>query len=694
MPNVRVTPDSGQFLAHIREFTEAAAALGDAIAAGRVATVSNDFGSARLVVSSASRSVKPGTQVEAAIAGLLAAGGLSIAWAGDEPTYEIGNLPWARSVLTDVGGSATAVTDNEVLVAVAPDLEAVARAVIQASCRAPFGATEVARRPEASSSLPGIVGLDLQQAAAVNAPSDAFLLVNAAAGSGKTHTLAFRIARLVAECGVPADRCVALTFSVAARVQIRDRLMSLATQGHPQLAEVEVRTLHSLAFRLLVIAAGLGRTRLRRGFAIVEETTTTGDRGGILRAPAPFIDDYETIFADVDDGLARSDRVQLYPAAINALRNGHPTLGVILGPEDLRDDAAVAVVSGRTGQFRDLSPVFLRAVWQRYEAALAQRNGIDLGGLVPEALNVLRSHPALLQFVSSTYSVAFIDEYQDTSLAQDELLFMLAGAGVTLNVVGDGDQTINTFAGARAENIVGFAGRALSRLGREAVTLPLETNYRSRPEIVSLATHLIARNLDRLPKTMRPHDPLLPEEGHVIRVAGELRYIGPWIALQVNALLDSGEEASGIAVLYRKEAETSPQKTAVLDHLRSLGTAVSEDEEDGESVRVITIHRSKGLEFNHVFVLFLGPGDFPDRRGDPEEERRLLYVAITRARRTVYVCGRPGAEPDLFAETDVGDAHPRDLVVDTLVGVLNAADREDLFREFETAAIDDWDEPL
>ncbi len=296
MPSVHVTPDSAQFLTHLRAFTSSATALSDAIAAGRVASVSNDFGAPRLDVSSARGSVEVGSQLEGAIAGLLAAGGLSLSWAADEPIYEIGNLQWARTVLVDVAESATAIADNELIIAVAPDLEAVARAVIHASSEGPFSVADVTRLPDAPSTLPGIAGLDKQQTTAVNAPADAFLLINAAAGSGKTHTLAFRIAHLIADCGIPADRCVALTFSVAACTQIRDRLMTLATQGYPQLARVEVRTLHSLALRLLVIAAGLGRTRLRRGFMIVDQETVAGDRGGLVHAAAPFVEEYDSIF--------------------------------------------------------------------------------------------------------------------------------------------------------------------------------------------------------------------------------------------------------------------------------------------------------------------------------------------------------------------------------------------------------------
>jgi ATP-dependent exoDNAse (exonuclease V) beta subunit len=147
-----------------------------------------------------------------------------------------------------------------------------------------------------------------------------------------------------------------------------------------------------------------------------------------------------------------------------------------------------------------------------------------------------------------------------------------------------------------------------------------------------------------------------------------------------------------IAVLYRKEAENSPQKSSVIEHLRSQGIAASEDEEDLFSLRILTIHRAKGLEFDHVFVLFLAPRDFPDPRGDAEEERRLLYVAATRARRTLYICGQPGANPDLFSETDVEAARPLHEVVSTIAGVLSAAELAELKSEYDSVVLDDWDD--
>ena len=97
------------------------------------------------------------------------------------------------------------------------------------------------------------------------------------------------------------------------------------------------------------------------------------------------------------------------------------------------------------------------------------------------------------------------------------------------------------------------------------------------------------------------------------------------------------------------------------------------------------------MEFDHVFTLYLGSGHFPDRRGDPEEERRLLYVAVTRARLRAYICGEPGASPDLFDETNVAAALPTLSEVEHLADVI--ASGYDPWQDYSDNDGDlDWDE--
>ena len=624
------------------------------------------------------------------LAVLLACGGLALYWTDDSPVYELRRLNDACRLLEQVGAALDA-GGAMLHLRVSPDVSDLAREIVEAALGR--GLESVGSRSEsAMSTLPGLDQLDQQQRAAVLAPLDRDLQINAGAGSGKTHTLAFRIAHLISDCGVAADHCIALTFSRAARSQIEARLRLLATQGYPALAQVEVQTLHALSRRLLNLAADHGLGRLRRGFRIAGSVEERIERGVVLNPPAPYVLAYDVIFEGIDDGRSRAERLTLYPLALSMLRNGHPNFGLLVRPDEV-GDGPITVASPRNGRFEDLRPEHVRAVWGRYQGYLDDHNEIDLDGLVPEAFAALRDHDALLRLVAGAYDIAFVDEYQDTTRSQDRLLVQLAGAGVRLNVVGDGDQTINTFAGAYAENMTGFRDRIRRQLGREVLLYPLETNYRSRPEIVSLASSVINNNRNRLGKVMRPAHAGPTESGHVQRIDGELKYLAPWVGLKVRSMLDDGISASDIAIVYRKEGAGSPQMSAVRDYLYSIQVPLALDD-DEEGVRLRTIHRAKGLEFDHVFVLYLRPGDFPDRRGDPEEERRLLYVAITRAASTVYVCGKSGGEAGLFLETDVQDAHPTTHVVQSLNAVLAASDLAELHRVIDETDIDDWDDPI
>jgi superfamily I DNA and RNA helicase len=178
-----------------------------------------------------------------------------------------------------------------------------------------------------------------------------------------------------------------------------------------------------------------------------------------------------------------------------------------------------------------------------------------------------------------------------------------------------------------------------------------------------------------------------------------LRYSAPWIALQVRSLVDGGVDGADIAVLFRKEAKNSPQESAVLQHLQKLSVPATTDPQSSEGVRVLSIHQAKGSEYGHVFCLQLGPDHFPDRRGDPEEERRLLYVAITRARDAFSVAGEPGADPDLLDEFESGDPTPIQFSIESLsdVLVLDTLDRTTLgltdMSDLDVTMLD-WDEPV
>jgi superfamily I DNA/RNA helicase len=301
---------------------------------------------------------------------------------------------------------------------------------------------------------------------------------------------------------------------------------------------------------------------------------------------------------------------------------------------------------------------------------MADRNAIDFPGMVTEALVAIRAHPGLARIAAAPYAHIFVDEYQDTSTAQNELLFELAANGAVLSCVGDGDQTIFSYAGADPESLTLFGERLRARTGRTAQVLPLESNYRSAEPIVEIADSVIAHNSRRLSKRMVPMRESATTGPVVTVVEGAMRYAAPWIALQVHQLLESGVNAGEVAVIFRKEGYGSPQESLVTQHLKRVGVPVTADPQERAAVRVLSIHQAKGNEFDHVLCLYLGRNHFPDGRGDPEEERRALYVAATRARDRLYLAGELGAEPDLFHEVLASRVDVNRIVVENLSDVL------------------------
>ena len=684
-------PSAHAALRAVKEEVAAALRTIDAISEKDELTYEDDFGT---------RYIDPADLAQeglssASLGMLAAAEGVALVFGSEDTSaFTIGDLDWAANNLRTIAAELKDVGEGRLELPHDDRTEHIRAAVLQEVSRLPNIEILPVESPGAVQ-LRGSDSLDAQQRAAVDASAGVDLIVNAGAGSGKTHMLSLRIARLVAGRSISAERAIALTFSRAAREQIQDRLNSLAVAGYPALTRVDVRTIHSLGRRILQLASNAGKTRVRPGFEVVIDGRRRLPNGKAVTAPLPFIEEYEGIFDGVHDDRSEKARLILYPNAINALRMGHPQLGIVPTSEELAG-GKVTVLDPRSGSLAQLDSETLRTVWRRYERLLENRNAIDFPGMVSDALQAVRAHPALARMAAAPYQHIFVDEYQDTSTAQAELLFELAAQGALLSCVGDGDQAIFTFAGADPKGITEFVPRLKARTGREASVLRLETNYRSVAPIVASADSVIARNRSRLSKSMvaaRSESPTAP----ITATRAPFRYAAPWVALRVRELLDSGADPADVAVLFRKEAGNSPQESTVIQHLEKLSVPVTTDPHDPDGVRVLSIHQAKGSEFRHVFCLYLGPGHFPDDRGDDEEERRLLYVAITRAKDTLVACGVPGADPDLFGEFSQSESNIATVSVESLSEVLavETVDQATMgltdMRDLDISMLD-WDE--
>lgn len=527
-------------------------------------------------------------------------------------------------------------------------------------------------------------GLNDQQLAVVHAPLDRHVLVNAGAGTGKTHTLAHRVAYLVGHEGVPPESMLALTFTRAAAERINTRLKQFAAGGNSGVDFVPVSTFHSLALRILRLAVSQRYSWLQRNFRLMDPDRRAARSPDEYEPASLWRETAATLFAGLADDLTDDERLTVYPLALDRLRDGAAEHGVRVNGESLPN--AELRINTPHGTYR-VPAASIALVWDRYYAELRSRNVIDFAGAVAESIRVLETYSDLLALATAVLRFIIVDEFQDTTRAQIRLLSVLASRGAIINAAGDGDQAIMSFAGAAPDSMLRFASTFAGADRPTPATLPLEVNYRASAPILEIANGVIARNELRLSRSLTPASADgLSDCDAVTRLHAESPTVdaGPWLAQRVRELLAAGTAPNEIAVLYRKETERYPQRTNLLDALTQAGIAVG-----GGGVTVGTVHSAKGSEFDNVFVYFLDRQQFPDQRADVEEERRLLYVAVTRARKRLFIVGRPsGGSPDFFAETAVPEAR---FVTETRKSVAAslAASRPELMDELLHAMAED-----
>ncbi|OLF06745.1 ATP-dependent DNA helicase UvrD2 [Actinophytocola xanthii] len=544
----------------------------------------------------------------------------------------------------------------------------------------------VGRQAEAEIPEDGpLAGLDPEQLAAVRAPRGP-VCVLAGAGTGKTRTIVHRIAQLIHTGHVAAGQVLAVTFTARAAGEMRTRLRALGVHG------AQARTFHAAALRQLRyfwprVVGGPQWDLLDGKLRVVSQAAHragAGTEAEVLRDLATEIEWAKASLVTPDD----------YPAA-----------------------------AGRVGRQSPAPVELVASVYRWYEAFKAKANLLDFDDLLLHTAAALDEHPAVAEEFRDRYRCFVVDEYQDVTPLQQRVLDAWLGDRDDLTVVGDANQTIYSFAGASPRPLLNFTRRFPT-----ATVVRLERDYRSTPQVVSLANRVMAAARER-------------PAGSRLRLVGQ-RPEGPEpsfaeyedepteaaaVARRISELIDTGTPASQIAVLYRVNAQSEAyeqalseldipylirggerffarvevrQATAALrtaaasaptgelpkivrelleplglsaepptggaarERWESLLALVELAEElashvEGadlaqyvaeldmraraqhpptvEGVTLASLHAAKGLEWDAVFLVGLVEGTMPIQHADGndaavEEERRLLYVGVTRAR--------------------------------------------------------------
>ena len=347
---------------------------------------------------------------------------------------------------------------------------------------------------------------------------DGPLLVLAGAGTGKTRVITAKIAHLVEQAGIPARHITAVTFTNKAAREMKARIAGRLDGNRAR--GLNVSTFHT--FGLTLLRRETAQAGLRPGFSILDEL------------------DVEQLLGE----LAKQDALD--KPALQAARHR-----ISSWKSELVDPATAM------GRAESDSDVFCAAVYAAYDRALRSYNAVDFDDLILLPVRLLRDERALRERWQNRVRYLLVDEYQDTNDAQYELVRQLVGVRGALTVVGDDDQSIYAWRGARPENLA----RLRDDFPRLKV-IKLEQNYRSTGRILRAANDLIARNSHVFDKRLwsehGPGDSLRvivcrDEEDEAERVISEI----------VHRRFSTGQAYRDFAILYRGNHQSRPFEKAL-----------------------------------------------------------------------------------------------------------------------------------
>lgn len=347
---------------------------------------------------------------------------------------------------------------------------------------------------------------------------DGPLLVLAGAGTGKTRVVTLRIARML-KMGMPATCIIAVTFTNRAAREMMERVKGFV--GKKACKGLTVSTFHSFALKL--VKQYQDRLGFERGFTIAGDD----DRAALVRSVCR------------DFGL--SER-QLPHKLARSLIGNWKTNGI-------RPDSAL---DAAVDEEEDLAA----RVYAQFEKEMRSRCTIDFDDMLLLAQDLLNDHPDVLTDCQNTYRYLMVDEYQDTNEIQYGLIRRLAGARRNLCVVGDDDQSIYGWRGARAGNIIEF-----TRDFRGAKRVILDQNYRSTNAILVASNAVISNNTVRHEKklwsALGDGDPVV-----LYRAENEEDELG-WLVAEISQQHREGRKWEEFAILFRANAQSAPLEMAM-----------------------------------------------------------------------------------------------------------------------------------
>ena len=326
------------------------------------------------------------------------------------------------------------------------------------------------------------------------------LMVLAGPGSGKTFVITHRIKYLIKGSGINPAHILVVTFSRAAAKEMRDRFEKLYGKSY-----VTFGTFHSVFFSILKTAYGFSAEQIASDelrYTLIKE---------LIKKNEIVNEDINTLSGNLlnEIALIKQDNINIKNYYSNSIA----------------------------------SDTF-KKLYREYEAELESRNKLDFEDMLLLTYELLSERKDILKAVQERYQYILVDEFQDINFLQYNIIKLMTGKEQNITVVGDDDQSIYRFRGARPEIMLGF-----ERDFRNVSKVFLDINFRSTTQIVDASTKLISFNSKRFPKTFKANN----GSGAPVSV---IEFKNPFaevntIVKDVKEYIKSGQDINNIAVLYR-----------------------------------------------------------------------------------------------------------------------------------------------
>jgi DNA helicase-2/ATP-dependent DNA helicase PcrA len=353
--------------------------------------------------------------------------------------------------------------------------------------------------------------LNQQQLAAVKSTGNPLLII-AGAGSGKTRVLTYKISYLINEIGVNPFNILAITFTNKAAREMKRRVVDLVGR----VGEIMwVSTFHSFCARILRYE--IDKIGLSSNFVIYDE------------------DDQVKLTAKCLSELD-IDSKRFPPRAVHAVISGAKNR--LLDPRAYAEEAS------------DYYEKTVARVYPLYQEKLVRANAVDFDDLLMYTVDILTRYPEVKEKYQEKFRYILVDEFQDTNLAQNEIVNLIAQKYKNVYVVGDDDQSIYSWRGAVIENIINF-----DKKFKNTKIIKLEQNYRSTKKILEAANFLISNNENRKKKLLWTEN----DEGEPISkyTATDEKEEIRFVIKKIKDLTVSGKKKyRDFAVFYRTNAQS------------------------------------------------------------------------------------------------------------------------------------------